>query len=137
MYPLWKSSGYLLGSPAVLLLIPKIVVQDIPQSFDSIKDVDKSQVKRRHAKTQNVRCPEIPNDIAIELSKLDRGEVSTTLTRNGGDTLVFLMMCGRTEVANAEADRAEVARALRASRLNAVAESLLAQLRANARITYQ
>lgn len=80
---------------------------------------------------------EIPNDIAIELSKLDRGEVSTTLTRNGGDTLVFLMMCGRTEVANAEADRAEVARALRASRLNAVAESLLAQLRANARITYQ
>lgn len=80
---------------------------------------------------------EIPNDIAIELARMDRGEVSTTLTRSNGQTLVFLMMCGRTEAANEDADRAEVAAALRSSRLNALAESLMAQLRADARIIYQ
>ena len=80
---------------------------------------------------------EIPNDIAIELAKLDRGEVSTALTRSGGQTLVFLMLCGRTEVANEDADRADVAQALRASRLNAIAQTVLAQLRADARINYQ
>lgn len=80
---------------------------------------------------------EIPNDIAIELAKLDRGEISTALTRSGGQTLVFLMMCGRTEAANENTDRAEVAQALRSSRLNAIAETVLAQLRADARISYQ
>ena len=80
---------------------------------------------------------EIPNDIAVELAKLDRGEVSTALTRSGGQTLVFLMLCGRTEVANEDADRADVAQALRASRLNAIAQTVLAQLRADARINYQ
>ena len=38
---------------------------------------------------------DIPQDIAIELSKLDPGEVSTALTRSGGETLVFLMLCAR------------------------------------------
>ena len=35
---------------------------------------------------------EIPDDIALELAKLDPGEVSTTLTRANGQTLVFLML---------------------------------------------
>ncbi|MEI4261973.1 peptidylprolyl isomerase [Roseovarius sp. D0-M9] len=40
---------------------------------------------------------EIPNDIAISLSRLDPGEVSYDVTRAGGQTLVLLMMCGRSE----------------------------------------
>ena len=46
---------------------------------------------------------DIPQDVAIELSKLDTGEVSTTLTRANGQTLMLLMMCGRTAAANASA----------------------------------
>lgn len=39
---------------------------------------------------------DLPDDIAFELAKLDDGEVSTALTRNNGQTLVFLMLCGRS-----------------------------------------
>ncbi len=53
-----------------------------------------TNVLERGSKAPN----EIPDDIAIELSRLDPGEVSTTLTRAGGDTLVLLMLCGRTAV---------------------------------------
>lgn len=77
---------------------------------------------------------EIPQDIAIELSKLDPGEISTALTRNNGQTLVFLMMCGRTAAVNEDVAREDAAAALRANRINAYADSLLDQLRADARI---
>ena len=79
---------------------------------------------------------EIPNDFAIELAKLDPGESSTALTRSNGQTLVFLMMCARTAVANEDADRADVASALRNQRLNAIADSYLDQLRADSRIVF-
>ncbi|APZ54570.1 peptidylprolyl isomerase [Salipiger abyssi] len=77
---------------------------------------------------------EIPTDIAYELSKLDPGEVSTALTRSDGQTLVFLMLCGRTAAVSEEADRAEVEMGLRNRRVGALADAYLAQLRANARI---
>jgi peptidyl-prolyl cis-trans isomerase SurA len=81
------------------------------------------------------RAPgDIPSDVAIELSKLDPGESSVALTRANGQTLMFLMLCGRTAVANEEVAREDVAAALRSSRLNAIAESYLEQLRADARI---
>lgn len=85
---------------------------------------------------QTQKPSEIPGDIAFELSKLDPGESSTALTRANGQTLVFLMLCGRTAAANEELDRAEVAAALRNNRLNTFAESYLAQIRAEARIVY-
>ena len=72
--------------------------------------------------------------MAIELSKLDTGEVSTTLTRANGHTLMLLMMCGRTAAANASASREDVTNALRQERLTGYAEQLLEQLRADARI---
>lgn len=75
---------------------------------------------------------EIPRDIATELSKLDPGEVSTALTRSNGQTLVFLMLCGRTAALNEEASREDVANALVQQRLNAFAQSYLEQLRADA-----
>ncbi|MEL6620675.1 MAG: peptidylprolyl isomerase [Pseudomonadota bacterium] len=81
---------------------------------------------------------EIPDDIAIELAKLDPGEVSTTLTRAGGNTLVFLMLCGRTPALEEDQtiDREAVAAQLRNQRLNAFSENLLAELEAEAKITY-
>ncbi len=78
---------------------------------------------------------DIPQDIAFELAKLDPGEVSTALTRSGGQTLVFLMLCGRTAVINDDADRETVAAQLRQQQLVGFADSLLQQLRADARIT--
>lgn len=79
---------------------------------------------------------EIPNDIALELSKLDAGETSVALTRSGGQTLVFLMLCGRTAAANEDVAREDAAAALRQRRLTDIADSFLDQLRAEARITF-
>ena len=80
----------------------------------------------------------LPNgDILVTLTrapKLDTGEVSTTLTRANGQTLMLLMMCGRTAAANASASREDVTNALRQERLTGYAEQLLEQLRADARI---
>ncbi|TNF64224.1 MAG: peptidylprolyl isomerase [Rhodobacteraceae bacterium] len=77
---------------------------------------------------------EIPQDIAVELAKLDDGEVSTALTRANGQTLVFLMLCGRTAEINQDASRQDVANALLQERLNAFADSYLSQLQADALI---
>ncbi len=78
---------------------------------------------------------EIPQDIAIELSKLDPGESSVALTRADGQTLVFLMLCKRTAAANAEANRDDVIAAIRQRKLQGYSDQLLEQLRADARIT--
>ncbi len=80
---------------------------------------------------------EIPRDVSLELAKLDANEVSTTLTRNGGQTLVFLMMCSRTRDLGEETSRTDVANALTQQRLQAFADSLLQQLRADAVIVEQ
>jgi len=80
---------------------------------------------------------EIPQDIAIELAKLDPGESSVALTRANGQTLVFLMLCKRTAVANAEATREDVVNALRQRKLQGYADLLMDQLRADARILMQ
>ena len=77
---------------------------------------------------------EIPRDIALELARLDAGEVSTALTRSNGQTLVFLMLCGRTSEFAEDASREQIANALVEQRLNAFAKSHLEQLRADALI---
>jgi peptidyl-prolyl cis-trans isomerase SurA len=77
---------------------------------------------------------DLPTDIALELAKLDPGEVSTALTRSEGKTLVFLMLCGRTAEIAEDIDRADVDLGLRNQRLGALAEGYLAQLRADALI---
>ncbi|MFW2543490.1 peptidylprolyl isomerase [Primorskyibacter sp. 2E107] len=77
---------------------------------------------------------DIPTDIAYELSKLDPGEVSTALTRANGQTLVFLMLCGRTNAITEDVDRQEFTIGLRNRRIGSLAEGYLAQLRADARI---
>lgn len=80
---------------------------------------------------------EIPQDVAMELAKLDPGEVSTALTRANGETLVFLMLCSRTNRFTEDASRADVRNQLRQRRLEGYADGFLAQLRSEAVITGQ
>ena len=79
---------------------------------------------------------DIPIDVAMELAKLDAGEASYVLTRVNGETLVFLMMCGRTPALGDGVDRETIRGQLRTQRLNTYADALLADLRAAATITY-
>lgn len=83
---------------------------------------------------QTLPPAEIPQDIALELARLDAGEISTNLTRAGGQTLVVLMLCGRTAATNQEASREQVAGALLQSRLTAFSNGLTEQLLADALI---
>nr|WP_244614894.1 peptidylprolyl isomerase [Pukyongiella litopenaei] len=76
----------------------------------------------------------IPRDVALELAKLDNGEISTALTRSNGQTLMLVMMCNRTAALNEEATREQVANALTQQRLSAFSDSYLEQLRADALI---
>lgn len=78
---------------------------------------------------------ELPKDFAIELSKLDPGEVSTALTRSNGQNLVFLMLCKRVAAENADVTREQAVAAIRQRKLEGYSRQLLEQLRANARIT--
>ncbi len=81
---------------------------------------------------QSQKPSEIPSDIALELAKLDPGESSTALTRNSGQTLVFLMLCGRTGELAGDASREDIANALTQQRLTAFSDSYLSQLEADA-----
>ncbi len=75
---------------------------------------------------------EISGDIALELARLDPGEVSTNLTRDNGNTLVFLMLCERVNAGAGNTDPDAVRNQLRSQRLAALADALLADLRASA-----
>lgn len=79
---------------------------------------------------------DIPADVAMELAKLDAGEASYVLTRAEGQTLVFLMMCGRTPNLGEGQDRDTIRNQLRTQRLEGYADALLANLEAAARISY-
>ena len=83
---------------------------------------------------QTLPPSDLPTDVAFELSKLDPGEVSTALTRSNGQSLMVLMLCGRTNAVSEDADREQLALGLRNRRLGSLAEGHLAQLRANAYI---
>ena len=76
----------------------------------------------------------MPADIALELAKLDAGEVSTALTRSNGQTLVFLMLCGRSFDLSGAVSREGVALDLQNQRLATYAQGYLQQLRDEARI---
>ena len=77
---------------------------------------------------------EISGDIALELARLDAGEVSYNLTRNNGETLVFLMLCARNYVGEGTTDRELIRNQIRSQRLSALSDALIADLRAAADI---
>jgi peptidyl-prolyl cis-trans isomerase SurA len=118
-------------SPETLAQAAKIAVR-----VDNCNDLyGEAQGQPAEVLERATKAPaDIPQDVAIELSKLDAGEVSTALTRSNGQTLMFLMMCSRTAAANQEASREAVINSLRQERLVGYAEQLLEQLKADARI---
>lgn len=87
---------------------------------------------REQLQRQSLPPAQIPQDVAMELAKLDSGESSYTLTRNGGQTLVLLTLCDR--VAAEEPDTEAVASSIQSSQLEGRAEVLIAELRAKADI---
>ncbi len=80
---------------------------------------------------------DVPKDVAIELAKLDPGEVSINLTRADGQTLVLLMLCGRTAALGEDVSREGIRQQLVSARLQSYADSYLAELKADATIIYQ
>lgn len=81
----------------------------------------------------------IPRDFALELARLDSGEVSTALTRSDGQTLVFLMLCGRDREGGkelteeeTEAKREGIRSRLFNERVTSMADDYLSELRAEA-----
>lgn len=110
--------------------------QKIANSLDSCddlygiaKDQDAAVLDR-----QSLVPADIPQDVALELAKLDPNEISLTLTRNNGQTLMLLMLCGRTAELGEGQSRETVANALVQQRLASYSDSFLEQLRADARI---
>jgi peptidyl-prolyl cis-trans isomerase SurA len=77
---------------------------------------------------------QIPADVALELAKLDPGEASYALTRDDGQTRLFLMLCSRSVQVDAEADREAVRNQLIGQQLSGYAAALIAELRAAATI---
>lgn len=77
---------------------------------------------------------EIPQDVALELARLDAGEVSTSLARSDGSTSVVLMLCNRQFGEGQPADRDQIRNQLRSQRLAGFADGLIADLRAAAQI---
>jgi peptidyl-prolyl cis-trans isomerase SurA len=76
--------------------------------------------------------PAVPADVALELAKLDPGEVSTTI-RQGPNT-VLLMLCSRTVTENPPPTQEALRNALFNDRVNTLADAKLDQLRAAANI---
>lgn len=103
---------------------------------DDLYGIAKGETPERLVR-ENLPPNEIPSDIALELAKLDDNEISTTLTTASGQSLMMLMLCGRTAVLGEELSREDVAIALRDSKLQGYAQSYLNQLQAQARITTQ
>lgn len=84
---------------------------------------------------KSVAPSEIPQDIALELARLDANEYSYNLTRANGQTLVFLMLCGRENPASEGADPETIRNQLISQRLSGLADALLENLRASAQIS--
>ncbi len=86
----------------------------------------------REALERGAKSPsDIPQDVALELAKLDAGETSISLTRAGGETLVFLMMCSRVPELAQDTDRDAIRNQLRSQRLAGFADAYLEELRAD------
>lgn len=83
---------------------------------------------------QSLAPADIPQDVALELARLDDNELSYNLTRSNGQTLMVLMLCGRTNAASEGIDPEAVRNQLRSQRLGGFANALLEDLRAQATI---
>lgn len=116
----------------------------VSESIDTCDDLygiaqnQPPEVLERGSKAPN----EIPQDVALELAKLDPGEISTNLTRANGRTLVLLMLCSRTPKSNIEGEEEgptpeQISGLIRQQRIESFANGFLEQLRSEARIVEQ
>lgn len=80
---------------------------------------------------------EIESDIALVLAGLDPDEYSTALSRNGGQTQLFVMLCSRLATGTVAMDRTTIENQIRTQQLTGFADRLLADLRAQAAIIDQ
>ena len=78
---------------------------------------------------------EIPGAYRNVLASMDEGEADWSLTSENGQ-MIFLMLCGRVTAQTEDLSREEIRDALRNQRLTSYAESYMAQLLSEARITY-
>ncbi|WP_234417144.1 peptidylprolyl isomerase [Loktanella sp. Alg231-35] len=106
-------------------------VRDQVDTCDDLYGVARNQ-PQEVLDRQTLAPSEISQDIALELARLDPGEISTNLTRNNGQTLVFLMLCARNNVDTGTTNREAIRGQIRSRRLAALADALLEDLRASA-----
>ncbi len=97
--------------------------------FGEMKDQPPERLSRETA-----AIGAIPNDVGLELAKLDPGEMSTALTSADGSQLRVLMLCARLPAASDEINREGVRNQLRLQRLDGYGNALLADLKAAATI---
>ncbi|PIE18145.1 MAG: peptidylprolyl isomerase [Proteobacteria bacterium] len=85
---------------------------------------------------QSVAPAQIPSDVAQVLAGLDANEVSWGPLRNGGQSLLMVMLCARVPGTpdGGEIDREAIGNQLLGQRLSGYADALLADLKANATI---
>ncbi len=106
-------------------------ILDQVDTCDDLYGVARNQ--RAEVLERVTRAPsEIPNEVALELARLDPGEVSTNLTRDNGATLLFVMLCARNNAGAGSTDPETVRTQLRSQRLGGLADALLEDLRASA-----
>ena len=102
---------------------------------DDLYGIAKGQPEER-LQRETLPVAEVPQDIALELAKLDDNEVSTALTRSNGQTLMLLMLCGRVTEQTVDVSREDIRARLTNQRFSSYADGLLADLRAEAFISY-
>jgi peptidyl-prolyl cis-trans isomerase SurA len=73
---------------------------------------------------------QVPGDVALELARLDRGEISTALTRGGYRRL--LMLCGREQVVEPPPTRDQIREQVINQKLEGLAEGYMEELRSAA-----
>ncbi|MEN8895351.1 MAG: peptidylprolyl isomerase [Yoonia sp.] len=98
--------------------------------YGAAKDLPADVLDRR-----SLAPADIPQDVALELARLDTDEMSYNLTRNDGQTLMVLMMCGRTNAESESVDAEAIRNQLRSQRLASLATALLEDMRTSATIT--
>lgn len=97
--------------------------------YGIVKDLPPSQLQR-----EALPMAQVPSNYALELAKLDEGEVSTGLTSASGQNLVFLMLCSRTRDLPEEISREDIKLQLQNQRLQSFANAYLDELKAAAYI---
>ncbi len=81
---------------------------------------------------QELAPAQIPQDVALELARLDRDEISITLAGPGSQGVRVIMLCSRTPVPAVDVSREDVANSIRGERLQGHADALVQDLRAAA-----